>query len=434
LAVTPNLQLGESLALFDRCNNKQCKHATEFLSKWTQFVKDNWEYYHYTKILTDSPSVGQVEIYAHCKDEQGYIFLVNPNSFRLSTQFKLDETIGLSSSGDFIVKELYPEENCLPVIGRLPYKKHGDTIQYMVESQSCVVLAVEPSLPENEAQLFGLSACLQKTSEGYQTTLSYFQGHHKQLLLQLPSDEKVVAIYSNGEETSFSQEYNLCTFSVTFPKGKVEPEINQWVVREGSLDNGLMQNLHLGIEGDMMTFPVLGHFLSVKDTTNYKRSLDELSLSLPATFLGAYIENLLNEKYPISLKILTKKTMIDEQEKQFSTFSVLDPIAINTTLSEDQRAFFQVGYDELWLSSKFEVPFIQKYIPPDYHHHNFIMLNFLRPEQIKGIRAWINGNEIAVNRYDYWRGGSGSFTYYIDGTKSFLQSGKNTLVIWVSSK
>jgi hypothetical protein len=61
------------------------------------------------------------------------------------------------------------------------------------------------------------------------------------------------------------------------------------------------------------------------------------------------------------------------------------------------------------------------------------MLNFLKPEQIKKIHAWINGAEIAVNRYDYWRGNEGSLAYYLDGTRSSLRSGKNKLVLWVSS-
>ena len=435
LAVTPNLQLGESLALFDRLNSKQCEYARKFLAKWTQFVKDNWEYYHYTKILTDLPSVGQVEIYAHCKDDKGYIFLVNPNSSRLSAQFKLDETIGLSSSGGFLIKELYPEENCLPAIGRLPYKQYGDIIQYIVESQSCVVLSIEPASSDNKARIFGLPAFLQRINNGYQVKLSYFQGNHKRLFLQLPSNEKVISIYSDGQEIPFSQENDLYSFNITFPKEKVEPELHQWVICEASLDSGLKQSFHQGIDGDAITFPVLRHFLSDKDALTYKRSLDELSLSLPATFLGAYIENLLNEKYTISLEIQTEKTdMVEDYEskKQSSQF-VSDTLYTETTLSEDQKTLIQVGCKEFWLSSNFEAPFVQKYIPPDYHHHNFIMLNFFRPEQIKNIRAWINGTEVVVNRYDYWRGGTGSFTYYIDGTKSSLQGGKNKLVVWISS-
>ena len=61
------------------------------------------------------------------------------------------------------------------------------------------------------------------------------------------------------------------------------------------------------------------------------------------------------------------------------------------------------------------------------------MLNFLAPERIKNIRVWINGEEVEVNRYNYWRGTEGSFTYYLDGTRSSLHSGNNTLVLWVSS-
>jgi len=425
LAVTPNLQLGESLALFDRLNNKQCEHARKFLKRWTQFTKDNWEYYHHTKILTDLPSVNQVEIYAHCKNDGGYVFLANPNPYRLSAEFALNETIGLSPTDDFIIKELYPED-CFPAIGRLPYKKYGDTIQYTVESQSCVVLAIERANYDDTARLFGLSACLQRTTEGYETTLLDYQGNHNPLYLQLPHDETVVSIYSDGHEISFSQEQGLHKFIVIFPKGKVDPELRQWVIHEGSSDLGSKQNFNLGIEGDMITFPVLDQFLSVKNT-GYKQSLDELNLSLPATFLGAYIENLLNEKYPVSLKIVTRK--IAKSEKQNGQFPL-----VSDSFPENQKAIPTANYNEFWLSNKFEAPFIQKYIPPDYYHHNFIMLNFLRPEQIKKIHAWINGTEVQVNRYDYWRGSSGSFTYYLDGTRSSLHSGENTLVLWLSSR
>ena len=218
LAVTPNLQLGESRALFDRLNQKQCEHAKKFLAEWTQFVKDNWEYYQNTKVLTDLPSLGQVEIYAHCKKEQGYLFLVNPNPFRLSAQFTLDETIGLSSPGLFTVKELYPEKGCLPAIGRLPYKKYGDVVSYVVEAQSCVVLSIELADSDDLPQIFGLSARLDKITQGYQTTLSYFQGRNKQLILQLPADETVETIYVDDKEIPFSQKDNLCKFNVLFRK------------------------------------------------------------------------------------------------------------------------------------------------------------------------------------------------------------------------
>ncbi len=428
LAVTPNLQLGESRALFDRSSRRQCEAAKEFLAQWTQFVKENWEYYHYTRILTDSPSIGQVEIYAHCKKDRGYVFLVNPNPFRLPAQFGLDETIGLSSPGDINLRELYPEKNCLPAIGCLPHKRHGDIVEYMVEGQSCVVLAIEPAGPSDSARLFGLPARLRKTPEGYQATLSYFQGYEKQLVLQLPPDEAVEAICVDGKEVPFVQEGNLFQFSVTFPKGRVDPEIRQWVIRAGSLDSGLERNFHSGIKGDTVMFPVLEHFLSEYEPSRYRAALDAADLSLSATFLGAYIENLLNERYPLSLEIRSQQ----EAKSQTGEITVKQNIPPSVLLP-DQKELLLANHEELWLSSKFDVPFVQTYIPPDYYRHNFIMLNFLMPEQIAKMRAWINGREVAVNRYNYWRGGPGSFVYYLDGTRSSLQSGKNTLVLWLSS-
>jgi hypothetical protein len=382
LAVTPNLQLGESRALFDRSSGKQCEAAKEFLARWTQFVKKNWEYYHYTRILTDSPSVGQVEIYAHCKEDRGYVFLVNPNPFRLPAQFSLDETIGLSSPGDINLRELYPEKDCLPAIGRLPHKRHGDIVECMVEGQSCVVLAVEPADPNDSAQLFGLPARLRKTPEGYQATLSYFQGCKKQLVLQLPPDETVETICVDGKEVPFVQERNLFRFSVTFPKGIVDPDIRQWVIRAGSLDSGLERNFHSGIEGDTVTFPALEHFLPDHEPSRYKAILDAIHLPLSATFLGASIENLLNERYPRLLEIRSRQ----EAKSQTGEITVKQNIPPSVLLP-DQRELLLANHEELWLSSQFDVPFVQTYIPPDYYLHNFITLNFLKPEQIEEMRA-----------------------------------------------
>ena len=204
------------------------------------------------------------------------------------------------------------------------------------------------------------------------------------------------------------------------------------------MDDGLKQDFQSGIEGDTVMFPVLEHFLSIDDVSHYKESLDKLlsrkdpgvdalSLSPPATFLGAYIENLLNEKYSLSLKILIQK------KAKSQTGEMILPKTPNSSLSRNQRELFQTGCTEFWLSSQFEIPFVQRYIPPGYYQHNFIMLNFLNPQQIKQIRTWINGKETVVNRYDYWRGNEDSFTYYLDGTRSSLKSGKNTLVLWISS-
>lgn len=245
-------------------------------------------------------------------------------------------------------------------------------------------------------------------------------------------NEEAIKIFLNGKEISFFSECNIYSFDVSFPKGKVNPEIRQWSICESSLDLGLKQNFYNGFDGEKITFPILNELLDVKNISNYKQGFDSQELSLPATFLGVYIENLLNEKYPISLKITiqgrVKQIEINQIDK-LVTSSIPD-----FHISECQKTIFQNKYNEIWLFSEFDIPFIQRYIPPDYYHHNFIMLNFIKPEQIKEIHAWINGLEVMVSRYDYWRGGSGSFTYYIDGTKSSFQSGKNRIVLWVSSK
>ncbi len=260
-------------------------------------------------------------------------------------------------------------------------KKYGETIEYLVEAQRCTVLSIEPAFNHNNARLFGLSADLMKTNNGYFATVSYFQGHEKQVYLQLPDDEEVTAVYSDDQRLPFHRVNGLYSFSISFPKEKVEPEIRRWVICEGSLDYGLQQNFHQGIDKAPIT----------------------IEPSLTNFFLGAYIENLLNERYPISLKILVKKSrkiVLSQKDNNI----VVD----NDHISDNQEFSLKDYSGELWLSSKFEVPFIQKYIPPDYHHHNFIMLNFSNPGKIKSIKAWINGQETFINRYNYWRGSSDS--------------------------
>ncbi len=143
LAVTPNLQLGEARALFDRLSPANQERARRFLARWTAFVRANWEYYANTIPLTGLPKLGQVEIYAHAKGNRSFVFLVNPNPFEGHASFRIDGSIGLSGGGPYVVQELYPEER-LAAAARGLEMGSGEVFETLVPARTVVVLEIGP--------------------------------------------------------------------------------------------------------------------------------------------------------------------------------------------------------------------------------------------------------------------------------------------------
>ena len=90
-----------------------------------------------------------------------------------------------------------------------------------------------------------------------------------------------------------------------------------------------------------------------------------------------------------------------------------------------------LGGREFWYTSRFPIAYVQHYIPPPPDKHNYISLNFRKPDDVVEIKVWLNAREAIVERYHQWRGPAGAFTFYVDGSKAGLKRGDNVLKVYV---
>ncbi len=207
-----------------------------------------------------------------------------------------------------------------------------------------------------------------------------------------PENEALVRAESGGAPTPLSEVVGGYEFTVRFPKERVIPDVSEWTVGVNPPPAA----------GEAVRLPWLG------------------SDSAAANFLGARVENLLNERFTRELLVYFEprpRPRILREHSATPMEAPANPAGLNG------RKF--------WYVSHFPIAFVQHYIPPPPDQHNYISLNFKRPEEVAEIKVWLNDREAVVERYHQWRGPAGAFTFYIDGTRAALKRGGNVLRLFV---
>jgi hypothetical protein len=112
---------------------------------WIDWTAKNKEYLRRTRSILGQPALGRVDGTAAINGDRGFIFLFNPNAEQLKAAFALDDTIGLTVPGTYVLKELYPIEGRLvgkPGAGRWSL---GDKASLTVAGGTAVVLELQPA-------------------------------------------------------------------------------------------------------------------------------------------------------------------------------------------------------------------------------------------------------------------------------------------------
>jgi hypothetical protein len=114
---------------------------------WIDWTAANKEILRQTRTILGQPAVGKTDGTAAIVGDHGFIFLFNPNGRRLPATFRLDETIGLSARGAFVLKELYPREG--RVLGKTPVTgwQYGDEATFTLDGGSAMVLELQTAPP-----------------------------------------------------------------------------------------------------------------------------------------------------------------------------------------------------------------------------------------------------------------------------------------------
>ena len=112
---------------------------------WIDWTAANKDVLRHTRTILGEPAIGKVDGTAAIVGNRGFIFLFNPNGRRLPATFRLDDSIGLSAAGSFVLKELYPREGRLRGKAAATPWQHGDEATFTLDGGSAMVLELQPA-------------------------------------------------------------------------------------------------------------------------------------------------------------------------------------------------------------------------------------------------------------------------------------------------
>ena len=125
---------------------------------WIDWADANKEYLRHTRTILGQPAIGKVDGTAAIVNDEGYVFLFNPNGRRLEATFTLDETIGLKENdrAKFLLREIYPVEERLIGKPGAGVWSWGDTVTREMDGGSAVMLQIQPDESTRDPRIFNV--------------------------------------------------------------------------------------------------------------------------------------------------------------------------------------------------------------------------------------------------------------------------------------
>jgi hypothetical protein len=151
-------------------------------------------------------------------DNQGYFFVFNPNYRRMDAEFVLDESVGITVEGSYLLTELFPVEGLHPGQPERGFYQKGDRVSLPMDGVTARVLRIEPVRTGAEAPvLFNWTGKVSLEGDKLSITgATGLVGETTGLIIGLPSEIKIKALDINGLDVAFNQAGSTITASVTF--------------------------------------------------------------------------------------------------------------------------------------------------------------------------------------------------------------------------
>ncbi len=168
---------------------------------WIDWSDANKEYLRHTRPILGQPAIGKVDGTSAIVEDEGYVFLFNPNGRRMEARFTLDETIGLEGKRNarFGLKELFPVEDRLIGKSGAGVWSWGDAVALDMDGGSARVLQIEPDDRDVDIRVFNVPGTA--ALENGVLRLSGVRGEAgtgENILVRVPAGAKVASI-SIGE-------------------------------------------------------------------------------------------------------------------------------------------------------------------------------------------------------------------------------------------
>eukprot|EP01123_Difflugia_compressa_P010137 TRINITY_DN362_c0_g1_i3.p1 TRINITY_DN362_c0_g1~~TRINITY_DN362_c0_g1_i3.p1 ORF type:complete len:931 (+),score=150.14 TRINITY_DN362_c0_g1_i3:353-2794(+) len=106
----------------------------EFIQQWLNFTDENIAYLKNTIPILGTPGRNNIDGNSAFLDNEGFMFLFNPNYPSMSISLKLDESVNLFPGGQWLITEIYPQNRNLNI------QTYGDVLQITMDGTSALVL------------------------------------------------------------------------------------------------------------------------------------------------------------------------------------------------------------------------------------------------------------------------------------------------------
>ena len=192
----------------------------KWLRDWLDWTDRNLEVLRNVKPVLGPPQLGRADAWAACKGDRGFLFLFNPNYRELGVELPLDRSMGLTSGGPFVLKQLYPdaEKGRLVAVPGKPLWNSGDRLGLPLPATEALVLEISPAPARVEEPLL-LGAVGKAALDGNRLALTGVAGEpgtERTLTVVLPANRKVNTFTVNGTATPFKQSDNLIVATIRF--------------------------------------------------------------------------------------------------------------------------------------------------------------------------------------------------------------------------
>jgi hypothetical protein len=439
LAVVPNLGFGELRFWLETLPASRQQSIIAFYRKWLGFIKENYELWTTAYDAGEKPGVGSAEIYAHTRNNHGYIFLVNSNYWDRDVLVPFNERLGFAGDLRCEIKQLYPaEKRCLTSSG--PFVRLGQQIPFRVPARQVIVLEVQPTPEETDSpKVYGIPAVVESTEKGYRLKTTGPQGSTQRFVVYFPESVNTDTIRASVRPdipkqrqrswkptglSLISKDQRSALFEITF-RNKIAPRVlSVWRVLPGDLQTGLNSGWPNGFEtGDSCEFPLFNGTAGMS-LPLWPRDAEALGFGALANFCGGYIENSFSEDQDtyIEITLAADSDKTEPQEELRYDITVL-PARTLPAVAKDSKKHW-------WVQHDVELPFMYGYgCEPAFQDHMFLVLPFLDSSKIKILQVWINGSPASVQNYRYPRNRNLG-CYYIDLVGSAARGGNNRIVLF----
>jgi hypothetical protein len=180
----------------------------QWFRRWIAWTDTNKEFLRHTRAILGQPAIGRIDGTSAIAGARGYVFLFNPNARRLTAAFTLDASIGLESTGRFLLAELYPMEHRLVGKTGAGVWTSGDRVSVALDGGSALVLELSPAPSEiREPQLFGAPGRAALDAEGALrlTGVRGEAGSRADLDVVLPPGRVIRTVTVNDRAVAFTQ-------------------------------------------------------------------------------------------------------------------------------------------------------------------------------------------------------------------------------------